>query len=467
MRYRWVVLLSFLQALVSGVSAQTSNVSDWYLAWTMNGQLVSFTPDGDVTPLIDRIFTPNFTAWRMDDGSVLAIITVAGNPGLYHVTEQLAAPITFTDGDSNPIHDTAWRIVGNRGDYVLVAPLVRVASGISYLVNLATNQAQILTKNLLTYSNNWPFSSNGSYVRYLSRESSESNTWTIREREIETGTERVISTVTDTFPSVSNDSYGENWIYLEHKDATNSYILISQSGTTQVLAQVEDETPFWEFFGDQITVYSPECQTNCSLEFRSSDENLSAKFVLPSPASSPSIYSQIDENHLLLSNTKDATSLWLADTENEPLLLGTWNPGYVTTPFNQLLSSDHRWLFALNNSDNKPGYQVWDLQKAQPILKSDPARQFAVAGVNYGTGGFIVNEDLKHFQYYRYRDERIFDLEGINGFYWQALADGTLLFAQVYGDNNQIAGIYRYDVDTKTYTLLVQDGIYPLIPKTP
>src|SRR5690349_23612869 len=85
MRMRLLVLVGLILLLATRVAAQS--VDDWYLAWTVDGQLLSFTADGAPKTLIEGgMVVGDAWAWRMDDGSVLALLGTddRDTKGLFH-----------------------------------------------------------------------------------------------------------------------------------------------------------------------------------------------------------------------------------------------------------------------------------------------------------------------------------------------------------------------------------------------
>jgi hypothetical protein len=74
-------------------------------------------------------------------------------------------------------------------------------------------------------------------------------------------------------------------------------------------------------------------------------------------------------------------------------------------------------------------------------------------------GGLIVTEARQTAYYFSYQSQSVVELpNGDQGVYFDAVQDGVLLYGQRETQDERPEGIYRYDVASETFTLLVADG---------
>jgi hypothetical protein len=450
-----MIVVALLFVMVSGVSAQES--SEWYLAWNTDGVLMSLTPEGEVNTLIETgVSGENFRSWRMDDGSVLAVISFGEGKGggLFHLTQTVAQPISLPSNENLLALGDNWQLMARQGIYAVMVNADKFPSGAAIVANLDTNTATILDQQLSFFvPNSTVISGDGHYFRYVGRATPDSRTWTIREYKLDTGTERVIYTIEDDFaPTVAADQYGDHWLYVGRQGAT----FISHSGEAETIAETGENRQLRQLLGDHLATSPIACEANCTLEWKSLVDDTTQRFDLPPVDTVARILAPVHDSQLLMMADDE---LWLLDSNDTYTALGRWSPQILITQPAQLLSPDGRWLLTLKDSEDTTGYQVWDLEGRKPLLENDPDRQFYILQVTYGAAGFVVAEDLKHFQYYRYSDGKIFDLEEQGGVFSKVLADGSLLYVQFGESEAHAKGTYHYDPDAQTFTLLIADAI--------
>lgn len=457
-RLIWLVCVIFLT--VTLVSAQDTN--EWFLAWGFEGQLITYTPDGETNVLIpENISSDHFRAWRMNDNSVLALVEydVSKTEVLYHVTQTSATPIIIAPENVDWLaDDNRLELLANSDTHAVIVEREEIPSGAALLIDLQANTATFLGFDVASFPvKPAAFSEDGLYFRYLLRDAANEETWTIRERKLETGTERVIFTIDDDpFPLVSVDPYGDQWIYRKRLATT----LIDRSGEAHTTEYASPEAVIVQVFvGDHLISYPANCEADCVMEWKPLPDGEPLRFTLPESdhAVIPRPLGQIDETHLLAMT--DSDSMWLLSTDDQHVQLGKWSPEFVPMLITDLVSPDGRWVLVLDDAETVDNYRVLDLQNLETVIEGSPEREYHILQITYGLGGFIVSEDLIHFQYYRTSDGQVFDLGEPPGLYWYVLADGTLLFNQYRIDDYLPLGIHRYNPDTQDYTLLVKNAV--------
>jgi hypothetical protein len=462
MRLRLLGLL-FIGVLCLGF---TSNVlaqqtDDWFLAWGFEGQLITYTPDGESTVLIpEGVSNDSFRAWRMDDDSVLALVElndIDETQVLYHVTQTSATPITVAAEAADWMLDSyRLELVANSATHALLVAGGNLPAGKALLVNLVDNSANLLAEQVMFMPvKAAAFSEDGLYLRYLRGEQDKDETWTLRELKLETGEERVFYTVEgNAFPIMNTDLHGDVWLYFYD----NVSYVISRSGDVEATEyDAPEDRIIQRFIGDYRVSWPILCETDCVMEWQRMPDGEMLTFQLPdlSGGDIPNPVAPVGDDQLLI--IPDSESLWLV-SEDEPVYLGAWSPEKVVTAPNRIVSPDGRWLLVLNDAETADEYRVADLQSGETVVEGDPEREFHILQVFYGDAGFIVSEDALYFQYYRTSDGKVFDLGEPGGVYWNVLADGTLLFNH-YRDEDMARGIYRYDPDTQDYTLLLENAL--------
>jgi hypothetical protein len=457
MRYRvlFVSIMAFLLSVLA-VSAQEANVTRWYWSWNPDSSaLLSYTTEGDTNTLLEAgLDGSDFQAWRISENSALAVMKVdSDEPQFYEITSDDLLPLTFTNPDF-VMEDTHWGKVGQAGDYVVLVNDVQLPAGGALLVNLNTNTVTALPQAVAFLRYQSRFSADGRYFRYLARDPEDDYLWTIREYKLDTNTERVIYTVEDEFfPIMTSDTYGEQWLYQHNGIAT----FVDVSGE---VTEVLDEMPTArQIVDDHLFSFVATCTEDCELTWMPLSEGTLLRFTLPRMDDGfPTAIGQIDETHLLVFAGE---LFWLLESDGTAEAVGAWNIQRVVTPLMNVLSPNRRFLFALDDSDSTT-YHVQDLQSGQTVLESDPEREYHILQIWYGDSGFIIGEDTQYFQFYRYSDGQIFDLGEPGGIFFDAPSDQAVLYVQYRDADSRARGIYRYELESGEYVLLVE-GVTPLV----
>jgi hypothetical protein len=444
--------------LVSSVSAQEA-AAIWFWAWQPEtGSVVAYTADGQTNVLLESgLDAQNFNGWRIDDESALAVLTLEPDTRtLYRLTADELLPVTFADPEQS-LGDGAWGLIARSGQYVALALVGRYPSGSAVVVNLETNRAAILPEEILFTPRQSGFSEDGRTFRYLGRDPQNEKTWTIREYKLDTNTERAVYAIEDEFlPIISTSTHGDQWLY-QHDGITTSIDISGE--TVEILDGVRTSR---QIFGDHLLSFPLACIEDCDLWWESLVDGQTLTFTFSMGVDGfPNPITQVDDTHLLVSAGE---GLWLLGTDGSTQQLGLWLPQTVVTPLDQVLSPDQRYLLVLDGADTSD-YHVWDLQLNESVLTGDPERDYNILQIFYTGAGFIVAENTRYFQFYRYNDGRIFDLGEAGGIFFDSTGDSALLYAHYRDSEERPRGIYRYDLENGEYLSLVQ-GALPLYVQT-
>lgn len=468
MRLRLSILL-LLSMIFSVTVARAQENEAWYWAIGMEeGTLYAYTPSGQINTLLESGVEPgNFGGWRLKPDSVLALLRVEDKPGLYHLTSDTAHAVTLpeelSEENGGSIDDT--RMAALNGDFgVLVS--TSPTSAPALLINLKTDEASWLTGEVSVLGvnrNNIVFSADGLYLRYLSHEEGRSTTWSILERKLETGDERVIHTLeADPFaPVVWTDSTGENWLYLQTPTAgadTRAYTLVTPSGIDREVARETLETgKVWGLLNDKLITFSLLCEEDCPVDVTNIDASDPQHYVVPEHAEGGgfSPLALQDNNDLIL--LRDSV-FWRLSSDGSAEKLGSFDPRGIVSP----VSKDNRWLLMYGNVDDgetPSKYQVWDVQAGKFIFTGSWDENDHIISMGFGPGGFILNEDALRYWLYRYSDGAAIELPSETARYFAVLADGTLLDYHFNDPDPEKRGIYHYDPVTGSETLLVPNAV--------
>jgi hypothetical protein len=463
-----LVLVILSWALPGPVGAQADDT--WYFA-VGEGQLVAYALGGEVNVLVETGVDDGVYGWRLGPQSALVALSVAdGLYHYYHLTPDAAQPLTFdfeTEGLSPP-EAANGKLAAYRDPYVVLMLSERPHLGL--LADMDTGMVTPLQHPLYYPFNLYSarFSADGQLLRYMGSAPDDSQPWRLQERDLASGEERTIHTLSleTNLPYITTDTYGEQWIVSVRGDEGHSETLLDSDGSSEVLPgdQISEGHTLTQLFEDDVIAYVP-CNDQCELQLNPGTENESVLFVVPQITSRIEPIARVDDQTLLVQMQYDYLLL-----EDEPgadmafksaETLGFWALGTVIPTRGDALWSG-RWLATVDQPLSPTAYRVWDGVSKDFVLEGGPgaADTFWIASLTYGDGGVLVMEQTleeARAQLYRAADGAVIELPAIsNGEYVDVLPDGTVLYSQVSGSETLTKGIYHYDPDTETYTLLVE-----------
>jgi hypothetical protein len=471
MRQRLLLVLAFLLLICMSALAQNSQPEKWYFAFTTNtDEVIAFTAEGQTNSLLKSITLKPEGDERLSVDSALAILVSDDVKSLYYLQSDAAYRLTYAGEGTDPLENGKmfWRLIDTTSEYGIVRSL---NTGDDYetnepilLADLNKRTYDILARNRRVIPE-WRFSSDGRYLRYVTKANPDENTWMLQQRKLESGDERTLHTfvLEDDYTFFSANQHGERWIARAGLKTTTMWSL---SGEIETIHESFDTANSREYFNNGLLTYQHFCTGECTLNWQPETE---LPFNLTFPNSDEvSLYLnkvwQVDDSHLLVFADDN---IWQLGADESAVLIGKDSGGdLIGIP--DIVSPDSRWVLV---RDNQPPegfsnrYRMWDNREHRYILDStNPDVQSA--WVIYGEGGFVVSEDHRRHTLYRYSDSVLLplklpevDLTAID-----VLPDGTVLYASFV--ENDRANIFRYDSNTQSSTLVVADA-FPLAGSFP
>lgn len=421
----------------------------WYFAQMIDtDEIVAFTMDGTVRPA--SVNGDWQYALRVDAETALIAIAPEGEAtSLYRVTPDGATRIDVPESA-----DAFRQPLAFSNPYLVLRQNSSPLPTTALLINVDTALAQPLTGQLPALAR---ISADGARLRYLSADGEQ---WSLIERALSTGEERVIySLMTDNpLPLISADAHGDRWLYVTY-DENNAliYNLLNVDGErTQLDAGTREQPVHWSFLNDTLIGSPLGCGDDCALLMpRAEDVD---KFPLPA-GDTYTLLAQPTADSLLVVDSQQ--QFWLLQQNAEPRLVGQYNPTLIFMPAHQLVSPDGRYVLA-GAGDGR--YAVWDLHGYTPVVLLD-ARYIGL--ILYGEYGFLIHsygDETDTGTAYRYAGGAIVLPHTDAGLYFDLLADGGIVYMlQKADDAIGEPGIYRYDPATGTYGSVLPGAllVYP------
>lgn len=459
--YTLLLLLCLLLTVASPATAQSNE--QWFFAWdNESGALVGYTVTGNIVPLLT--IDPDFPsqAWRIAPDQALALVSTGGGVGLYRLTPSGATAIAPQLGTETILSQISY-LAAYRDPYaVLIASDGAYSTGL--LVNLTAGTIEPLTGESYALLNTWKFSADGTTLRYISRPDREATTWSIWERELASGNELGIYTFESPFPAIQTTPDGEQWLLSELAEGPRRqvYTAINADGSTRVVDEIALDDPsqplaVYSLLGNSQLSFAAPCSTDCTYTQLDLAGNPIATYAvanIPSAAVLP--LGGIDAAHVLVLADN---IFWRLDAAQAGQNVGRYDALQLLSLSSALQSPDGRWLVS---SDGVGGIQLWDLVSGQAVFQ-----RAAMGGVTvrYSEAGIIISAAVapQSAVLYRYADSQLVELPASpNGFFMEALNDGTLLYTQGAEGEGRPAGIFRYNPADGAY-ILVGLNVFPLL----
>lgn len=457
MRYRIILLMALIASGLMGYVNAAPPAETWYFAQT-DTRIVAYNANGNAKVLLETVGFESIAFYRLDDQSAvvlvetpLAVLSEDTTIQLYYLTSESATPFTT----NVELSESRFVYLRQQGSYLFFFDAINPPASVGLLANLDTLTLEPLSENLISATDQAVrFSADGQFLRYVRQEAEES--WTIRELSFVTGEERVIYPIEQAaYPLLIADNYGDNWLYLN----TGTTTRIHNDGTTEVMAAATGINGFYRTaFGDSAFIAPFSCEVDCTLELQPLAGGDSSFYSFPAINGGFIPQHLLEDGTLLIYYLADS-SFWSLGTDGSTTPIGYSNSQASFTRSAELISPDRRWLTVMNAEDDSTGYKVWDVQNGQYLLENDfHEDNFSYLQVFYSEDGFVLWESSEYAYAYRNTDQSIIELPlGEERNYFTILPDGTLLYQQTSSP-----GIYRYDPDTQTETLLVESGV-PLV----
>jgi hypothetical protein len=458
------VLLLLVCLCAAAVSAQ--GTTTWYYGWNpIDGQLFAYTAEGDVQMLLENVEEVQYIT-RINDENAFGVFFESDSPEekhLYFLTPDEARPLTLTFDFADLSEDAMdFALQDFTDDYALFASNYSRGGAYGLLADFEAGTVELLSDMEINNGvEQTRFSENGQLLRYVRFDDEERDSWSLIERTLAAGDDRIFYSGKG-YPSLIGDESGEHWLVRLPREGEENpvlpYVVVDTSGESMEVAEATSDNIIGAtLFEDSIFTWSFDCQENCVvtlLPIAEGDEH-----VLRAPTTGSNIIpiKRIDDAHLLVLVT-DSGESYLLGEDQAPELIGSYSPENIGQPFRDTLSPDGHYQLVLTGAEDQLGYGVWDFDQQQFVIEDMPD-DIVFPFIFYNNSGFLVSNALRTFALYRYDDETVIDLPEAAGLCFDVLSDGDVL-CSTRGSETIADGIYRYDPDEDSYTLLVESGYH-------
>jgi hypothetical protein len=438
--------------LGSALSAQEAE--RWYYGWNPDsGEVFAYTAEGEVNSLLSDVGEIEYIR-RVNDENALGLLLAGDAEQLYLLTPEEARSLTATFDTSD--FDFAPLLIG--GDYALFTSSYSFGASTGMLADFSAGTLSPLGDfDMHRGVRQAAFSEDGALLRFIRVDEGEPDQWSLVERTLATGEDRVIYSG-EGFPNLIADDYGDHWLVSENvsegDNPRRAYVLVSASGESETAAESSRDNPVaGNLLEGYVLSYSADCSGGCEVTMQPIEGGAERTLAAPGFFNPVAV---VGDGQLLVVDL-ETDAFYLLSEGEQPQEIGGYDPRIVSQPFSELLSPDERFLLVLTEEGDVEGYSVWDFEQEQFAFHS-PIEQYPFILVYYDEGGFIVTEGVVTFDLYRTADGSAFPLPEEAGRCLVVLDDGDVL-CTITGDSEHDRGIYRYDADEDTYVLLVEGAI--------
>lgn len=472
---RFILLIFLLFLMTAPVYAQNTTADSetkWWWAWReQTGELIAFNAEGE-TNVIAEIETINHFS-RLNEDTALAILQTGDTFGLYKLTSQASIQLDYqVDGVFEGSFDS-----NKSGSYLLLIvednyAVISGSAGREWLFNMVTNTLDPLDQPLHTSNHcgydisGLPygmeaclrFSEDGRYLRYVADISAESNDrFALRERDLATGEEENFYIPVglpgeySTNIDCESGAYGVQWLCYRYSEFDTYTVvadwLVNRRGQTRTLMEESLSGGFgWAriyLSRDDLVILNNQCEQACWIDIIPSTEIFAQRFALtpdgPQPYMIRGVTLLSNGNLLLSANSKK----YVLNATGELQELGAIYCCEVL----DTTSPDYRWIIVATDQ----GATIWDLESNQAKFTVPTSLPITL----YTSKGFVINNRWVYFN----GDESLLELSiDENGGFVDMLPERTLLYEQSEANDELARGIYRYDPETDTYTVLVAEA---------
>lgn len=467
-RWIWTVIAGLMLVSSGGTAQSQAGVLEkWYFAYKhATGEILAYNAGGQVNSLVQVDPNPdrNYRALRIDEQTALATLPLAGDFGVYLLTSDEARPLSTSTFDPEALDSglAPLRLQSYHPPYAVVSQLGDVPRATGLLMNRDAGTIELLSEQPVLFQNSAYFSEDGTTLRYVhALESEKPEDWVIVERIMATGEERELYNISDELiPSLSTDRYGERWLYQQRNRENRSVIswLITADGVEQIAQENIEAAQMRRIFEDAIFSQPVDCGSGCDLSLAPIEGGDATIFPRFDKGYVAHPFFQPNADNLIVFSDR---VFWLLGTDGAATKIGVWLPQNMVTPIDDMSSpANGRWLLVITGEDEANGFAVWDMAEGEYKLNQQVNDGVLLMRIIAGAGGFLVEQLSKRTWLYQESNDTITELpmeESKQGFYFDLLADGAVLYVQYQPVEDRQAGIYHYDPASGTYTLLVED----------
>ncbi len=474
MRFRFGLILIFVFSMGLGVLPSPSTAQDvetqWFYAYNYDTyELVAYNPQGDINVLFSSEFLIRVRPLVIfPDLSALVVFEFPDErEAFYHLTPTVAELIQVSETDN-------WRPVIQNDRYVVLNGR-RVDNQYypALVYDSLTHRLEVLPNNV-TY--NWfiyRFSANGDYLRYLTYESDDESPWSIVERHLETGDERVIYAASEEESGSYRprpDQYGERWIapILDGDTGELHGAIIYKDGTYDFLRRPSDppNSAHYDMVNDNLIQVGRNCSPACSVTVYPLDDD---SFTLQTGNISHISFTVINDTSALVGSLN---RFYLLTADEAPQYLGYRRLYYspLGDPMFQVESYDQHWLVAVNDWENPLTFRIWDLPNQSLVaeFQHENGEAMDLRTVYFRPNGVVVETEYPWTAFWFNGETDVLtplpmpDNEFRN--YYELLPDDTLLLTTIKRADEIVAPQYwHYDPATDTYTPTLPSSTWELI----
>ncbi len=450
------VTLLFLASGGTASSRQTDPY--WYFAFN-DVEFISFASDGTSGAVLPKnLNAPNTEESYIQEcyqvGPQTALITSDRAWYLLTPTSSIPLPIS-TDITSQPMY-----LAPGYGPYsVFLWDVTRAF----LLFNAETGAVEQLTGES---SDQYRFSEDGRYFYYSSLLD---GTWALRERELATGTERVIFSWQSG--DITPDNSGKYWLYhvYQAREGIDVFTVVSINGEQWEVGQfAQQERLTVKILDNALVTYHPRgCQPNCEFNIQTLPDGPQQTFVVSNVNDTsviPELYSFMDGSELLLSI---GDTVWLVPPTGEPTQIGFT---FENMGVSALWTDDDRLVITdAHLAQGETGvYTIWDRQTNDYVWRGSYDTSLWWGWWDFYPYSWLLFEDMSVNQaiLYLYQTGKLVRLPSTpnSRYFGVTQLDGKTLYGQFWEYGDMDAGIYLYDPASEAYQLLTRGEELRLCP---
>jgi hypothetical protein len=457
------IIMIFLCAWLSGAAASAQEGQRWYYGWKPeSGQLFAYTPEGEVRVLLESGIADEHSAIRIDEQHAVGVFTLNGddNRSVLYLTPDEAQPLVPSfDTNTFEADSPEYTLRAFTDDYALLMNSPRIPGDYGFIANFNAETIEALSEfTISSFLQQARFSEDGQYLRYIGYTSESQEAWSLRERTLATGDERVLFS-DEKFPTVVSDTFGEHWLIGLRTEAGWQYNRLDTNGQSEVITEVNEENRLdVRAFGDYLYLRDMNCTENCTITVTPAAGGDDQTFVALPSDNFLNPLALVNGDRLLVLNLEDDTYYTLSENQ-PPLPIGLYTPQNIPQPISDTLSPDGRFLLTVFENDDDMSFGVWDFSRDAFVVEQTP-EQFAFPFVFYGENGFLVSQGLTEFSIYDANTDSIAKIPSQAGVCFALLPDNDALCTVSQRDQSLEPGIYRYNPDDESFALLVENGMH-------